>query len=112
MFVALATCADLPEPDPDRELHLDALAAAGVDARWLAWDDPSAPFDDALRVVIRSTWNYHLHHDRFLAWAERVADRLLNPLPVVRWNSHKGYLGDLARNGIAVVPTEYLARTG
>lgn len=108
--VALATCAELPEPDPDAEALARALADAGLSARLLAWDDPAAPFADARVTVLRSTWNYLHHVDDFLAWAARVGDRLLNPLAIVRWNHHKAYLHDLVVLGVPVVPTVLAVR--
>ena len=108
--VRLATCLRLPEPDPDAPLLLDALREAGVDAEVAAWDDPGVHWaEPGVLTVLRSTWNYHLHLDAFLAWAAGVP-ALLNPLPVVRWNADKGYLGQLAAWGVPVVPTRYLAR--
>jgi hypothetical protein len=61
--------------------------------------------------VIRSTWDYFHRRAAFLAWAERVAGltELWNPVPVLRWNTHKGYLADLAGRGVPVVPTVWLA---
>ncbi|MCC6811158.1 MAG: hypothetical protein IT381_27255 [Deltaproteobacteria bacterium] len=103
--VALATCKALPEPDPDRELLLHALQKAGLRAEWLAWDDPSAPFTDARLTVLRSTWNYIADRDAFLAWADALGYRLANPPPIVRWNTHKRYLKELAEAGIPTVPT-------
>ena len=41
--VALVTCLELPEPDPDEELLLGALRKAGMHAELLAWDDPQMP---------------------------------------------------------------------
>lgn len=35
--------------------------------------------------------------------------RLANPAGVVRWNTDKRYIGDLAAAGVPVVPTRYLA---
>jgi glutathione synthase/RimK-type ligase-like ATP-grasp enzyme len=63
-------------------------------------------------VVVRSTWNYHLHRDRFLAWAAKASGvtRVANALPVLRWNSHKSYLRNLAAAGVPVVPTELVPR--
>jgi hypothetical protein len=77
----------------DRPLH-EALRALGAELAHPAWDDEGvdwARFDVAL---IRATWDYHLRRDAFLAWTERAAaaTRLLNPAPVVRWNSDKRYL--------------------
>ncbi len=60
---------------------------------------------------IRSTWDYTARHQEFLAWAGRVAEQtaLWNPAPVVTWNSHKGYLLELAGAGVAVVSTVLVA---
>lgn len=91
--------------DPDQDLLLEALRAAGLDARALNWD-ASDPFDDDL-VVVRSTWDYTTRRDEFLAWARAVA-RLANPFEAIEYSSDKSYLGDLARRGVPVVPTTFL----
>ena len=113
MDVILATASRLPRVDEDQGPLLEALAAAGVSAQALAWDDPRVDWGQARACVIRSTWNYVRHHDAFLAWAQRCATvtALFNPLSIVRWNSHKGYLLELARAGLPVVPTR-LVRCG
>ncbi len=111
-MIALASCLDLPEPDGDAVPLCRALEARGVEARVLAWDDPEADFTQARACVIRSTWNYVHKLDAFLAWAERCArlTALWNPLPIVRWNSHKGYLLQLDGAGIPVVPTRFVPK--
>lgn len=105
--VALVTCRELPEPDPDAAPLSRALQEAGVGAQLVAWDDPAVDWSHAKLTVPRSTWNYPLHRQAFLRWAERVdqVSSLWNPLAVVRWNSHKEYLTELEQQGIAVVPT-------
>lgn len=110
--VGLVTCRALPEPDADRELLVDALRAAGVDARWVAWDDPTVAWQSFALVVVRSTWNYVAAFDDFLAWIDRVegVTRLLNPGPVLRFSAHKSYLAALAERGLPVVPTHFLPR--
>ncbi|WAS90822.1 ATP-grasp domain-containing protein [Nannocystis punicea] len=112
MRVALATCLHKPEPDPDEELLVAALARAGLGPRVLAWDDPEAAWHEVDLCVLRSTWNYPHRPDDFLAWARRVAGvtRMLNPLPVLEDNYHKSYLARLAARGVAVVDTVHLAR--
>jgi glutathione synthase/RimK-type ligase-like ATP-grasp enzyme len=108
--LALASCAAPPEPDVDEPVLCAALARAGIRAQVLAWDDPAAPFAEARLTVLRSTWNYPHRPDDFLRWAEALGPRLLNPLAVVRWNTHKSYLDELARGGLPVVPTRFVAR--
>lgn len=111
--IALVTCAVLPEPDPDQELLLDALRAAGADAHLLPWDDADAEPPGAFDLcVLRSCWNYPRAPEAFLAWCERAASesRLANPLPAVRWNLHKGYLRELEAAGVPIVPTAWVER--
>lgn len=112
MRVAVATCLRIPEPDPDEELLLGALRAHDIEPAVLAWDDPAAPFASHDVVVLRSTWNYFERVDAFVAWARAVGDatRLLNPAPIVAWNTNKSYLLELEARGVDVVPTEIVRR--
>lgn len=109
MRIALATCRNVPEPDVDEPLTLDAFARAGARADILAWDEPESPFADYDLVILRSTWNYFEHLDAFLAWVDRT-ERLRNRADVVRWNAVKTYLRDLEARGVAIVPTAFVAR--
>jgi glutathione synthase/RimK-type ligase-like ATP-grasp enzyme len=81
--------------------------ARGVDARPAVWDDASVDWHAFDLVVVRSTWDYAERRDAFLAWAESLP-RVLNPLPVLRWNTDKHYLSELAHAGVPVVPTTFL----
>ena len=111
--VIVVSATVLSRPDDDDAPLREALTAAGADAETRAWDDPTVDWAGAGVAVIRSTWNYVAHHDAFLAWAERCAavTSLWNPVNVVRWNSHKGYLLELAAAGLPVVPTRSPATT-
>ena len=115
MDLTLVTCRDMPEPDVDEQLLLDALAAAGVEARLEAWDDPDVDWDASPLTVVRSTWNYTDDRDGFLSWARRVSasrTTLRNPLSAITPNTHKSYLAGLERAEIPVVPTRWFARGG
>lgn len=110
MRIALVTCRRLPGLDPDDHPLVEELAARGHAATPAIWDDAAiewASFDVAL---LRSPWDYHHRRDEFLRWAASASEatRLLNPLDLLRWNSHKSYLVDLARRGADVIPTEIL----
>lgn len=108
--IALATCAALPELDPDDTPLLAALAARGVDAQAVAWDDASVDWAGFDLVVIRSTWDYAQRRAEYLEWAAHVAtvSKLANPFPVIRWNTDKHYLRELDQAGVPVVPTSWL----
>lgn len=103
--LALATATAMDTPDADEQLLLPLLPGAEL----AAWDDPAIDWAAFDAVVLRSTWNYTDHLEAFLAWIDAVSSvtRLVNPAPVVRWNTDKRYLGALSDAGIAVVPTVY-----
>jgi hypothetical protein len=100
--IALATCAQLPDLDPDDRLLRSALGDAAAAP---VWDDPAVDWDAFDVVLPRNTWDYIVRRDEFLAWTERVGERLLNPPEVVRWNTDKRYLAELDAAGLPVVPT-------
>ena len=87
-----------------------ALLAEGADAAdSIAWDDSAADWRAYDRVVVRSVWDYTGRRDEFLAWADSVGEkRLRNPPALLRWNSDKRYLADLAEAGVPVVDTSYV----
>ncbi len=105
--VALITCRELPEPDHDEQLLLDALREAGLSPEMLAWDDPQSDPGAFDLCVLRSCWNYFEDAPRFLAWLDAAAavTDMANGPEIVRWNHHKAYLQELQERGLAVVPT-------
>jgi hypothetical protein len=106
-LVLLATCAALPDGDEDAEPLVSALAARGVESRWAAWTDEGVDWGAGL-VVLRATWDYTADRARFLAWMDALP-RVANPAPVVRWNTDKVYLGELAAAGVPTVATTIAA---
>ncbi|UQT61736.1 hypothetical protein M4V62_28710 [Streptomyces durmitorensis] len=111
--MALVTSRPQLETGLDRDLPelARSLGAAGADVATVSWDDPRVDWEGFDLVVIRSAWDYSERVTEFVAWAGRVARLtvLANPASVVRWNTDKRYLEDLATAGIPVVPTRYLA---
>jgi glutathione synthase/RimK-type ligase-like ATP-grasp enzyme len=93
--------------EEDDLLLMTALGNRGVDAVHAVWDDPATDWPSFALVVVRSTWDYPERRDEFLERLAR-ARRLLNPLPILRWNTDKRYLNDLAVAGLPVVPTRFL----
>lgn len=111
--IALVTSRPQLETGLDRDLPelARSLGAAGADIATVSWDDPDVDWERFDLVVIRSTWDYSERVAEFVAWAGRVARLtvLANPASVVRWNTDKRYLAELAASGVPVVPTRYAA---
>jgi hypothetical protein len=104
LVTAVAAC-DVDEDLPPLE---SALRNAGADVTIAEWDRPRdwSRFDIAL---LRSTWDYTQRLTEFLGWAEANQEtQLLNPLPVVKWNSDKHYLRDLAEKAVPTVLTKFV----
>ena len=125
--VVLATCRTVADADPDSgseigpesattdidgdmQITLDALAAIGIDARAVAWDDATFDWSSASAVIVRSTWDYHRQVDAFVNWVDSVghATRLDNPPDVLHWNIDKRYLAEIGSAGIPVIETMFI----
>jgi len=105
--VALVTSRAARGLDEDMPVLLRAFAAAGASAGIVDWDDAEVDWARFDLALLRSAWDYTERLPQFLAWVEHTAARtlLINPVPVVRWNSDKHYLLELARAQLPVVPT-------
>ncbi|MEV7617769.1 hypothetical protein [Streptomyces sp. NPDC089799] len=108
--VAIATSEEGLEADADLGPLVAALRDEGLSAEPVRWDAGPAVWEGFDMAVVRSTWDYTERLDEFLAWVDRTArvTRLYNPASVVRWNSDKRYLRDLADRRVAVVPTRFI----
>lgn len=108
--LALATCAELPDLDPDDVPLRDALRERGIATDVVVWDDPTVDWSAYPHVLIRSTWDYTDRPAQFADWTRRVEQHstLLNPADVVAWNIDKTYLRDLEQRGLPIVPTIWL----
>lgn len=109
MKIALVTAIAAFALDQDLAPLQQALQRAGIEAPIVAWDDSTVSWSRFDAVLLRSPWDYTERLAEFLAWAERVSSQstLLNPLEVIRRNTDKHYLADLAALGIGVVPSEF-----
>jgi glutathione synthase/RimK-type ligase-like ATP-grasp enzyme len=103
----------VPEPDypePWRwafDVEANALTEAGCGVEAIAWTavgDVSG-FDLVMPLV---AWGYHLDYPRWLALLDRAEAEhwpMINPPALLRWNSDKAYLAELADSGVSTVPT-------
>jgi len=108
--VALVTARAARGLDEDEAPLKQAFEAAGCEALPVEWDDPQPDWGSFRLVLLRSAWDYAERIQEFLAWVERVSavTNVLNPLPLVRWNTDKHYIAKLARAGISTVPSTFV----
>lgn len=110
MTIALVTARAARDLDEDLPPLIAAFRALGAPVSVVDWDDSSVDWQSFELALLRSTWDYAQRLPEFFAWLERAArlTRLVNPLPVIRWNTDKHYLADLERAGVATVPSEFV----
>lgn len=88
-----------------------ALTAAGLIVEQRVWTDPGdlAGYDLVLPLF---AWGYQRDVAAWYALLDRLEGEglpIVNPVPVLRWNSDKAYLAELGAAGVAVVPTVEVA---
>ena len=110
--LAFATCAELPSIQADDAHLATALEQLGIEPVSCIWNDPTVDWSTFDAVLIRTIWDYFKQPAAFIAWLDRL-DRLgirtINDSRLLRWNSDKRYLIELAAHGVATIPSR-LAR--
>jgi glutathione synthase/RimK-type ligase-like ATP-grasp enzyme len=97
----------LDEDEP--QLHM-AFQKAGCNVQITEWDDAKVDWASFDAALLRSTWDYAERISEFLTWVQHASrlTSVLNPLSVVRWNTDKHYLGQLAQAGVTIVPSTFI----
>jgi glutathione synthase/RimK-type ligase-like ATP-grasp enzyme len=111
--VALVTCQALANLHEDDHLLVAALAKMGIASVPAVWSDPGIEWATFGAVVMRTPWDYFERVAQFRAWLDaRIAERapLCNAPEILTWNFDKSYLQELARAGVATVPTIAIAK--
>ncbi len=104
--LAIATSAIVPGIHPD-DAHLAAtLQRLGIETVACVWNDPGVNWSQFDAVLMRSTWDYFKHYAAFSQWLEHLPIPTINPKDLLRWNSDKRYLPELAALGIDIIPTQ------
>jgi glutathione synthase/RimK-type ligase-like ATP-grasp enzyme len=94
------------------DVEAAALTRAGIAVGPLAWTEASdlSAYDAVLPLVV---WGYHFRIDEWLALLARVeatgAPPMINPPSLLRWNSDKAYLEELAGKGVPTVASRTVA---
>jgi glutathione synthase/RimK-type ligase-like ATP-grasp enzyme len=106
--LAIATSKAIPGIHPDDVELADALRELGVAPTPCVWSDTSVDWARFDAVLIRTIWDYPAHYPAFLAWLDFLdlfQIPVINDSALVRWNSDKHYLDDLAGQSVDVIPT-------
>lgn len=115
MKIALLTCEKLPQLYATDQLLIPELAQYNIDASAQIWDDPFVDWKQFDYLIFRNTWDYYEKEPQFNAWLdhlERTNVKTLNPLETIKQNKHKFYLRQLEKQGILILPTVFIDRTG
>ena len=110
-LIALVTADAARELDEDLPPLIAAFTEQGFAVETPSWDDVAINWSRFALTLLRSTWDYTDRLSEFMAWCERVAHltTLCNPPALVRWNIDKRYALDLARAGVAIIPSTFYA---
>jgi glutathione synthase/RimK-type ligase-like ATP-grasp enzyme len=106
--IVLLTCQEHDQVSDDH-LFLEALKnSSRYEVDVIPWDSDHdwKKYD---RAIVRTTWDYTKRIEEFLKKMRFIATqtKLSNPLSVIEWNHHKGYLKELEQKGVLIVPTVF-----
>ena len=90
-----------------------AMEARGGSLIEIDWRAPLADFAGCELVLVGTPWDYWDYEQEFLGKLdalETAGIMVCNPPDLVRWNSRKTYLRELAERGAGTIPTMWVER--
>lgn len=98
--------------DEDTDL-LVFLQQKGLDITAVVWNDQQIDWKSFDVVIIKSPWDYHENITEFGDWLDKLGEldvKVLNPIDIIKWNSNKHYLKNIAEKGLNIIRSEYLEK--
>lgn len=95
------------------EILLKFLLDKGLEIERTVWNDHRVDWGLYDVALLKSPWDYHEYFSDFNAWLDKLEAlgvRLLNPNSIIRWNSDKHYLKEIADSGPAVIASLFLEK--
>lgn len=111
--VAFVTCGEFANLSEDDQVAVAVLEKRGIKVEPAVWDSDAVDWKAFDVIILRSTWDYFRNYDSFMSWISTMEHKgvpFWNPIKVVRWNSEKTYLKELANKGIMIAPTIIIER--
>ena len=108
--ILLLTAEFLPHDDLETPAVAAALENLGVGAEIVPWTADGLAQLPADLVMVRTTWDYTQRLAEFLDVLGNLPTPVVNPVDVIRWNCHKGYLTALEAAGVPTVRTRLFRR--
>lgn len=100
-------------PKDEDKVLMALFKEKGLDVTEVIWNDASVNWADYDKAVLKSPWDYHEYFSEFTAWLsklETLGVELLNPSPIVRWNSDKHYFKDIEKSGLPVIASDFFEK--
>lgn len=97
--------------DTEHDSLLQYLKDKGLDIHKEEWANENADWRQYSCIVLKAPWDYVAKTQQFYRWLEKIKSLdipLHNPAGIVRWNSDKHYLQEIANAGLKVIPTSFL----
>lgn len=109
--IALVTYKENPKLPDGEQLLYKELKRRGFQVSEIPWDKSGIDWKDFDRVILRTSWDYHVRVKEFVAWLNRLKKESVNfwnPIDVIMWNIDKHYLRDLMAKKIPIIPTLFI----
>lgn len=106
--LAILTCSDIdPNACNDDSLIIPYLERQNIEADFKVWDDPSINWSEFDVALVRSTWDYTEHIDKFTKFIKTLPEsvRVFNSRDIILNNFDKSYLFELESKGLQIVPS-------
>lgn len=100
-MLTITTCRTYPELPSHLYPLLLLLNQRGISSQYLPWQSTQSAF-----ILPICAWDYAQYIDEFDGWlnqSERLGFHFANSVTLMRWNSRKSYLLDLAKHGLPIL---------
>ncbi len=111
--IAFLSCDDLTDFVVDDNLLYDSLKKNHPEILFdvVSWSDESINWSNYRFAILRTTWDYTKKIKPFIEKMKQIESsgcELFNPLHIIKWNSFKTYLKDLADKKVPIIDSYFL----